>query len=136
MLSAIGIFVAIKTRLRGQLIVSLMSKAARNFLRCHRLVRCAIDFHAVASREQQNFREPARSQIQTGFGTAPVTLTRLNSRLVMTQADTKQIHGECVCAVNVIPHSSVSAALNPIMHSAATLFGASRCRWRPCKMAP
>jgi hypothetical protein len=45
----------------------------------------------------------------------------------MTQADAEKIHGgEVVCAVNVIPHRSVNAALKPTMLKAAICFGASR----------
>ncbi len=40
-----------------------------------------------------------------------------------------QFCGECD------PHRSAKAALKPMMHNAATRFGASHLRWRACKMA-
>src|SRR5207245_9918215 len=64
------------------------------------------------------------------------TFSRLYICSVMTEADAEKIHGtECVCAENVIPQRRVKAALNPIMQSAATRFGAIRRKYRPCRIA-
>src|SRR5438132_949406 len=71
-------------------------------------------------------------QISTGYAGC----SRRYVRVVMTETDAEQIHGVCVWAVKVMPQRRVSAALKPMMQSAATRFGANQCKYRPCKISP
>ena len=91
----------------------------------NKIFRCCVDFDSVTSAQEQRFVAAASSKHAIDLGVASEVFARLHVSAVMAQTDAEQIHGVCVCAVNVMPQRSVSAALNPIMQSAATLFGAN-----------
>ena len=95
-----------------------------------------VEFDAIASAEQQYLGATAASQHAIGLGMAGEIFARFHVRIVMAQSDAEQIHGVCIWAVKVIPQRSVNAALNPMMQSAATRFGANHRRCRPCKISP
>src|SRR5205807_8249964 len=97
--------------------------------------RRAVNFNAVAGCEQQRFRAAGVSQKTIGFVRAADTFEQIDACRVMAEPNAKKIHGECICEVKVIPQSNINAALNPMMQSAATRFGANQWKYRPCKMS-
>ena len=124
---AIGCFVAIEifdVPFHSHSVCS--GEAARNMVRRNEILGSAVNFHAIAGAEQQRLVATAAAQNAVGLGVAGETLPCFQVRIVMTEPDAKQIHGVCVWAVNVIPQRRVSAALNPMMQSAATRFGANQ----------
>src|ERR1700694_4488829 len=113
-----------------------MRKAARDLFRRHARLGCAVNLYAIAGRKHERFGATGMAQQAVRFAPACETLARFHIRAMMTQADAKKVHGiECNCALKVMPHKSVSAALKATMQSAATRFGASQRRYFPCKIA-
>ena len=101
-----------------------------------RLSETRVNLHPVARRQQQRFGATSLAHDRFSRSVTSELLPRCNIRSVMTQSDAEKVHGNgCSSAVNVMPHRSAKAALKPIMHNAATRFGASHLRWRACKMA-
>jgi hypothetical protein len=85
-----------------------------------------VNFHAIASAEQQHFIATTIAQDATGLGVPGKIFACFDVRVVIAETDAEQIHGVFVCTLNVIPQRSVSAALNATMQSVATRFGANQ----------
>ena len=101
--------------------------------------RCGsgVDFNAITCRKQDRFSAAVLFEQRTiDHGTGRVTFARFYVCGVMAHADAKKIHQTgYFCETKVIPQSNEIAMLNAKTQSAATRFGASRRRWRACKIA-
>src|SRR5262249_53220694 len=95
-----------------------------------------VNLDPIARDQQQRFGATGLADDRLAGGVARELLQRFHVRGVMTQPGSEKVHGSgCSSALNVIPQRSASAALNPMMHTAATRLGASHFRWRACKIA-
>src|SRR6476660_1627716 len=116
--------------------IDLAHETTRNFTRGYASLRHSIDLHPVARSQKQRLGAAGFTHDRFSRCAICELLKFRDVCRVMAQTDAEKIHGsESICAVNVIPQRSVNAALKPRMHSAATRFGASQRRWRPCKIA-
>src|SRR6266496_1332703 len=109
--------------------IDLAHETTRNFIRGYASLRHSINLHPVARSQKQRFSAAGFAHDRFGRCATCEPLKFRDVCRMMAQTDAEKIHGsECICAVNVIPQSSVSAALKPRMHSAATRLGASQRR--------
>src|SRR5215471_12887696 len=127
MTNTVSVFVAIKRRRFGRhVLVDLAIETARDVERRDPRFGRTINFHAIAGRKDDRFRAAEVAQQTLHFHIAAEMFERFDVGQMMTESNAEQIHGACDWALKVIPQSRVSAALNPIMQSAATRFGANQ----------
>jgi hypothetical protein len=102
----------------------------------HRLVGGGINFHTIAGREQERLGAPgflAQRPIDRRVADKP--LPSRDVRGVVANTDAEEIHYKvCAGEKNVIPQSSVSAALKATTQRPAIQRGAVVPRWRAKRM--
>src|SRR5260370_30368316 len=131
MLRTFFAFVAIKWR-RETMEPVVADETACDLISRHSLLACSINFDAIAGAEHQRLIATVIPQRAVGLDMAGKVFAHLDLRVVMTETDAEQIHGVCVwAAVKGMPQRRGSAALKPMMQSAATRFGANQCKNRP-----
>src|SRR5437879_1984621 len=134
---AIGGLVAIKTfKVSIEFDYFTSRKTTHDLVGRNETLRRRVNFHAIASAQKQRLTATAALQHTIGFGVTREILARFHVRVVMANTDTKQIQGLCLIALTAIPQRSANASLTPMMHSAATRFGANHRKCRPCKISP
>src|SRR5262245_19375761 len=124
------------SRVMVQIAICLHHQTTRNLVGGNPFVRDCVNLNPIACRKHQRLRTTNLARDGFGCGVTRELLPRCHVRGVMAQSNTEQSHDAWwSSAVNVTPHKSARAALKPMMHSAATRFGASHLKCRACKMA-